>query len=203
MVADTDTPPALLAELAEVGVPAASIWDLVNGKDRYRPAVPVLLDWLTALDDRLPAGERREILREGLVRALSVADAKRVAAPEMARQFRLVSDDNGFGIRWVVGNALGYLADDRMFDELAAIAEERRWGPARQMVVQALGRSKDPRAVRLLLGLLDDDDVVAHATFALGRQKDPAARPALERLLKHPKPLVRKEAKKALAKLPS
>ncbi|OLR92373.1 HEAT repeat domain-containing protein [Actinokineospora bangkokensis] len=198
----TDTPADLLAALAGVGVPVASVWDLVNGGHDYRAGVPVLLDWLTALEDRVEPGERCEALREGLVRALSVPAAKRAgAAPELLRQFRLVADDTGFGLRWAVGNALSVVADDKHYDGLATIAAERQWGPARQMVVQALGKSKDPRVVGLLRGLLDDDTVTAHAVIALGRQKDPAARADLERLLDDPRPLVRREAKKALGKL--
>lgn len=193
-----ETPPTLLVELTEAGVATESIWDLVNTKARYKLAIPILLDWLTTLDERLPAGDYRESLREGLIRALSTPDAKPIAAPEMVRQFRSVTDPF---VRWAIGNALSVVADDNVFNDLAEIAKESQWGIARQMVVDAFGRSKDPRAVRLLLSLLDDDDVVAHATKALGKQGDPSTRWALEPLLEHPRPLVRKEAKKALAKL--
>jgi HEAT repeat protein len=77
------------------------------------------------------------------------------------------------------------------------------YGTARQMIVLGLGRSKDPRAVPLLVGLLGDDDVVAHAVTALGRLRPPGVRPEVEPLLAHPRSLVRRNAKKALARLPA
>jgi HEAT repeat protein len=69
------------------------------------------------------------------------------------------------------------------------------------MVVLALANMRDSRAVDVLLGLLDDDEVAGHAVMALGKLKAGKARPAIEEFLKHPKPWVRKEAKKALDKL--
>src|SRR5450756_280902 len=42
------------------------------------------------------------------------------------------------------------------------------------MVVVGLARSKDERAVHLLLDLLADDELAAHATIALGRLRSPA-----------------------------
>jgi HEAT repeat protein len=67
--------------------------------------------------------------------------------------------------------------------------------------VLALGRSRDARAVPTLIDVLDDPEVAAHAASALGQLKAFAARPALERLLTDPQPLVRREARKALKKL--
>jgi hypothetical protein len=55
-----------------------------------------------------------------------------------------------------------------VFEEIAALVQDRRYGKARQMVVLGLARSTDPRAVPLLVGLLGDEDVAAHAVMALG-----------------------------------
>lgn len=192
---------ALLADLAAVGEPVADLWDLVNSPVRRPAAVPVLLDWLRHLDDRV-AEPGRERLREGIVRALTVPDARPVAAPELIAQFRAVADPTGFGVRWAIGNALAVVADDSVFADLADLARDPAHGPARQMLLAALGRSRDPRAAEVVLSLLTDEDVVSHALAALAKLKPAGARPAVELLLSHPKPLVRKEAKKALAKLP-
>ncbi len=192
---------ALLADLAAAGEPVADLWDLVNSPARRPAAVPVLLDWLHHLDERV-TGPQRERVREGIVRALSVPDARPAAAPELIAQFRAVADPTGFGVRWAIGNALAVVADDSVFDELAELARDPAHGPARQMLLAAIGRSRDPRAPEVALSLLGDEDVVAHALAALAKLKPEGARPAVEPLLAHPKPLVRKEAKKALAKLP-
>lgn len=55
----------------------------------------------------------------------------------------------------------------------------------------------------VLLALLDDEDVAAYAVMGLGKLKAREARPAVERFLDHPESWVRKEAKRALAKLPA
>jgi HEAT repeat protein len=68
--------------------------------------------------------------------------------------------------------------------------------------VLGLARSKDPRTAPLLVDLLDDQDVVAHTVTALGKVRPPGVRPSVEPLLDHPQPLVEREAKKALARLP-
>ncbi|WP_173142298.1 HEAT repeat domain-containing protein [Kibdelosporangium persicum] len=192
------TPTPLLRDLADVGVHVGDLWDLVNTDATYRAAVPVLLDWLRHADDRVPSQESAQI-KEGLLRALTVREARPAAAPEIIRQFREIHDPL---VRWAAGNALSVVADDSVFDELASLVRDTRYGTARQMIVQGLGRSKDPRAPGLLIGLLPDDDVVIHALNALARVKAPGARAAVTELLGHPRVVVRKTAEKALKKLP-
>jgi hypothetical protein len=158
------------------------------------------VDWLANLDRRVPV-EDREKVREGLVRALTIPAARPSAGPVLIEQFRRVSDPTGLGPRWVIGNALEVVADDSMLDEVAAIVRDPAFGKARQMVVLALARSKDPRAVPLLIELLDDEDVAPYAARALGKLGAAEARSALVRHLESPQPLLRREAKRALAKL--
>jgi HEAT repeat protein len=192
------TPAALLRELAGVGVRVSDLWDLVNTGATYRAAVPVLLDWLRHADDRVPSQERNQV-REGLLRALTVREARPIAAPEIIRQFCEIDQPL---VRWAAGNALSVVYDDSVFDDLEILVRDTRYGAARQMIVLGLGRSKDPRAPRLLIDLLSDDDVVAHAVSALARLRTLGARAAVEALLDHPRALVRKNAKKALNTLP-
>lgn len=195
------TPPDLVRELADVGVPVLDIWDLVNARTaQYPVAIPILLDWLEHLDARVP-GPERDRLREGLIRALTVKAARPAAAPVMIDQFKRAIAAGRPGEAWAIGNALSVVADDSLFDELAALASDPNNGTARQMIVHGLSGSRHPLAIRLLVDLLADDDVAAHAAIALGKLKAATARPALEALLDHPRPLVRREAKKALAKI--
>jgi HEAT repeat protein len=194
------TPTQLLEELALAGVHLRDLWELVNDRAQYSAAIPVLIDWLEHLDDRVPAADQDKV-REGLVRALTVPAARPSAAPVLLAEFRRVSDPTGLGPRWVIGNALEVVADDSIFDDVALIVRDPSFGKARQMVVVGLARSKDGRAVPLLIELLDDEDVAAHAAMALGKRRASEARSALERQLESPQALVRQEAKKALAKL--
>jgi hypothetical protein len=196
----SSTPAELSDDLRRAGAPSADIWELVNAKVAYPAAIPVLLDWLEHVDDRVPAEGRRK-LHEGLVRALTVRAARPSAATVLIRQFRLVEDPSGLGLRWAIGNALEVVADDSVFDEVELLVRDRSFGRARQMVVLGLGRSRDRRAVPLLTDLLHDPDVAAHAATALGKLKAVEARSALEQRLTDPQPLVRREAKTALKRL--
>jgi HEAT repeat protein len=69
------------------------------------------------------------------------------------------------------------------------------------MLAVALGNMRDPRAVDVLVELLDDEEIAGHALMALGKLKARAAMPAIRRFLEHPKPWFRKEAERALAKI--
>lgn len=183
----------IVVDLRNLGLPVNSVADLVNKRLDYSVAVPILLEWLPNTSD--PS------VKEDLVRALSVKWAKPDAAPLLVREFRRVEDPSGSGIRWAIGNALAVVADDAVFDELMEIVQDQSYGIARQMVAVALGNMKDSRAVDVLVSLLDDDVVTGHAIMGLGRLKAKRARSSIERYLNHPKPWIRKEAKKAIEKI--
>ena len=69
------------------------------------------------------------------------------------------------------------------------------------MLVIALGRMKTTDVANTLIKLLDDENLAGYAIMALGRLKIQEARPGIERYLTHPKSWVRREAKRALAKI--
>lgn len=104
-------------------------------------------------------------------------------------------------IGWAIANALETVADDSVFDEVAAFATDRSYGASRKMLVLSLGNMKDPRAVEVLVDLLSDKEVAGHAVMALGKLKAKSAKPKLEPFLQHPRSWVRNEAKKALARI--
>ena len=63
------TPPPLVDDLAAAGVEVSDLWELVNARTaNYPEAVPVLLDWLEHVDERVAEADRRR-LRDGLIRA--------------------------------------------------------------------------------------------------------------------------------------
>ncbi|MCI0155505.1 HEAT repeat domain-containing protein [Leifsonia shinshuensis] len=196
----TTAPVELLFELSQAGVDIDDLWELVQTRDSYDAAIPILVDWLAHLDDRVPP-ELRARVEEPIVRALTVPEARTSAPPVLLERFRLPQIDPGRGVRWVIGNALGAIAGEKYFDEIEILARDTRYGRDREQLLRFFGRSKDPRAVPLLIVLLNDDDVVAHAAEALGRHRDPRSRGPLETLLAHPLPLARREATKALRKL--
>ncbi|MFT3887735.1 MAG: HEAT repeat domain-containing protein [Arachnia sp.] len=183
----------VLRDLAAVGYVVPSIADLRTSGGRYRDAIPVLLASLQRATNRMVKGE--------LVRALSVPWAKPSAVGPLIEEFKKVDGETEPGLRWIVGNALEVVWDDRWFDELVALARERSYGRDREMVVLGLGRSKNPDACYVALELLDDPAVNGHAVAALRKLKDPRARAGLESMLTDERAWVRKEAKCGLTAL--
>jgi len=194
------TPEAFVRDMATAGTTVEGPWDLVNTRQEYGQAIPVLLAWLERAETDVPASERQRF-REGVVRSLAVTEARGRAGPALLAEFRRPGAT--FDYRWAVANTLEVVADQAICPELLELATERSFGPDRQMIVLALGRMKDPRVVPALCGLLDDDDVVGHALIALRRLRAREAVPAIEGCLRHPQAWVRAEAKKSLATLTS
>ena len=182
----------LFADLAEAGFVVERIGEL-----RWRPyrdAVPILLHWLPRVEDWR--------LRWAIVSALGVSWAKPLAAPALITEFRQAPHDP-YGYKWAVGYALSEVADDSVFDDLVPLVCDKGHGHARQMIVDAFGALRHPRAVDVLMTLLDEEDteIVEHALLALGRRKATRARPRIEPFLDHPDRYVRGAAARALTKI--
>ena len=185
----------VLSELAELGYHVQSMKQLRLLGTTYTDAVPVLAKWMRRIEDRY--------VKDDIVRSLAVPWAT-AAAPARLAEFREgdpSQDPPDTSPRWVVGLALSAIADPSLADELIELAADRRWGEARGMIIQELSKTGDPRAVDVLLNLLDDATVSTDAIIGLGKIGDAAARPALERFLTHSDSWVRKEAKKAVARI--
>jgi HEAT repeat protein len=184
----------VLEDIGGRGLVVDSVADLFNKKLDYRAIVPILIDWLPRIDNR--------DVKEDIVRALSVKWAKGTpAARALVAEFERADDPGNLELRWAIGNALEVLASDELAEDLMRLACERRYGRAREMVVLALGKLKDPRATDVLLDLLEDDEVVGHAVSALGKLRAAKARSRIEPLVEHPKAWIRQEARKALARI--
>jgi hypothetical protein len=182
----------LLQELADGGFDVEAVGDLVH-RVPYEAAIPVLVRWLPRIRDRS--------VKADVVRALSVPWARPEALAPLIHEFRQLPNDHELGLRWAVGNALEVIADDSVFDDLRELAATKKYGRSRQMVVMALGKVKNPEAADVLIGLLDDEDVVGHAVVALGKLKAKKARSRITELLDHPEAWIRKEANEALARI--
>ena len=179
--------------LRELGIQVDSVWDLVNTGASYRSAIPVLLELLPSVTDRRA--------KEGIVRALSVRNAGKPVAEALIAEMRTCVEDETVG--WAIGNALSIVVapSDGLFDELAELSLEESLGAARQMLADALIKTKDPRAFDVLIKLLSQEDMTGHALFALGALKSPRAEPHIRGFLEHSNRWIRKEAKRALTKI--
>ncbi|EEF59409.1 HEAT repeat domain-containing protein [Pedosphaera parvula] len=181
----------LMAELASCGYDIGSLAALAQS-DAYKNTVPILTKWLVKTTNPL--------VKETIIRALSVpwaSDAARVLVTE----FRNTPDSANTGLKWTIGSALEILADDEISDDLIDLIEDKRHGIARQMLAIALGKTKNPRAMAVLIKLLEDDEVSGHAIIGLRKLNAKECLPTIERFINHPKAWIRREAKKTVNKL--
>ena len=144
--------------LRAAGLDVRSVWDLVNTKNRYSAAVPVLLEHVMK-----PYPER---VREGIARALAVPEA-RSGWPILLEAFRREADTTTVGVKWALSLALGATGTDEMLDDVFALLRDKSLGENRVPLLQILCRSHDPRSVRMLNELKDDKSIGRDAKLAL------------------------------------
>jgi hypothetical protein len=153
-----------------------------------RAALPVLLELLPTLTDRAVVG--------AVAGHLGRPWARPVAFPGVLAAFRdWAARDPLAG--WALGSALVTVIDKAHLPVLLELAEDRRYGMARQMVVDALWRLlTDPRVVPMLRRLIEEPGVALHAMGALRRSVgNAAALPDLRRVRDtHPDATVRRQA---------
>lgn len=183
----------ILEELGEAGLHVEWISDLYARRLQYKEAIPILLRWL-------PRTVNNDV-KEAIVRALSVPWAKPDAATALVREFRNLPPGEAPGLQWAIGNALAVVADDSVASDLEDMIRDARYGKAREMLVVALGNMKEPRAQETLLQLLSDDALAGYAIMSLGKLRARKAAPMIKRFENHPQAWIRREAKKALAKI--
>jgi HEAT repeat protein len=184
---------AIRRELRKVGISINDIYDLVNTNEPYPAAIPVLLKLLND-------GIEHIGIKEGVIRALAVKEAIGKASSILIAEYNRTSKDNML-LRWSIGNTIFTTITDNDVEIILPIVQDKTNGMSRQMFVSALGKVKAEKAEEILIKLLDDEEVAAHALEALGRMKSKKAKDKISMLINHPKPLIRKEAKKALQKL--
>jgi HEAT repeat protein len=178
--------------LAEAGVHVDSVWDVVNSPDPHVDAIPVLL---LALDS---VHEQSTSVREGIVRSLSVRQARPLAAARLIQEFEAQTGDSSYG--WAIGNALAHVTDESYADDLLRLATNPRFGSARQRIVDALGRVGDASVVPVLRQLVADDDVAGPALAALRKRRVVLPAEEITRFLGYPpNTMVHREARKMLS----
>jgi hypothetical protein len=174
-----------------------SVYDLVNARHPYPTAIPVLLALLPRV--------QHPRIKEGIARALTVREARPVAAQPLfaafvASQPQSTSEEHA---KWALANALAVVADDALYAQVVAVLRDRTHGWTRSGMVAALAHMPQHRheAVDVLCALLDDADVAPQALITLGQLRDPRARGAIEPFCRHPDAWVRQQAQRAVAKM--
>ena len=183
----------VLNALAHIGFRIGTIADLFNRKLDYRAAVPILVRWLPEVSN--PS------VKEDIVRALPVRWAKPTAVLPLIEEFEQADERVAPSLKRAIANALSFIADDRVFEQISLLARDRRHGRAREMLALALGNMSDQRAVDVLIDLLVDDEVAGHAIMALGKLRADSAKARIRCFESHRNAWIRREAHKAIKRI--
>lgn len=182
-------------ELLQVGIFVNSVYDLVNTKEKYPEAIPILLN-------ALEQGISDKRIKEGVIRALTVKEAKGAGCDLLLKEFYKCSE-NESSIRWAIGNAFQVIATSEFIPELIKIVKNKAYGKSRQMFVMTLGKLKARTSEETLIQLLkdNDNDILSHVIWALGAIKSVSSETLLLPFLNHENSNIRGETKKALEKI--
>lgn len=125
----------------------------------------------------------------------------RFVATWMAKRYLVEKDPNVHcDLSAVLYNCKG-LAIPEIADDVIQLIKNPRYGVSRCMLCEVLRKTKDARAADVLASALDDDEVACSALESLGKMHAVQYVDRIRKFLRHPKPDVRREAKRALKKL--
>lgn len=150
----------LLRELGAAGVKVSSVWDLVNTKESYPSAIPILIEHLSR--------NYHYKNKEGIVRALSVKEAIGKASQALIEEYNRTSKELDT-YRWAIGNSVFTTITNKDVDEVLKIVQDRSNGQSRHMFILALGKVRSKKIDQVLTELLHDNEVASYASEALGK----------------------------------
>lgn len=182
----------LIFELSKKGIHISTIWDLVNTKKPYPEAIDILIDHLNK--------NYHEKNIEGIVRALTVKEAKGKATSTLIKQFENIPKEKN-NLRWIVGNAIANVMTLKDVNWIYSIVLDKNNGSSRGQLVYCLGNIKSEKSEDVLISLLEDVEVAPQALAGLARLKSKRAKDKINSMVHSTNALVRLEAKKALKKI--
>jgi HEAT repeat protein len=149
----------LVQELHAAAIPVNSVWDLVNSRNRYPQSIPILLDHLQR--------SYPDALRDGMARALAVPEAQYA----WSLLVKLYREESQKRTKSGLAVALANIADDKVIDELIALAKDPQHGVSRVLLLDALRRSRLPQARKALMEFGSDQLLQKEAQQILRRLK--------------------------------
>lgn len=190
----------LVQEVRDLGYDVNGHMDLMKIGPKDKNVIPIMLSYLGKTD--------YQNQKEFIVRCLTVKGFKevtRIFLEEFKRESEVYYDSfnrirSPESLRWAIGNAFFHIEDKSILIELRQIAMNKKYGTSRTKIVEALGKMKDTNSISILIDLLNDPDVQAHAIKAISYFKNDSLDEYIEPFLNHENPLVRKEAVKAINK---
>jgi hypothetical protein len=121
----------LISELNQIGLRVESVWDLVNTRSPYPAAIPVLLKHLLLA--------KHPVLVNGIARALTVREAKGIAAPAIIGKLKLFKNDPE--TRLALANALTVVAIKDSSNEIKTLIADEEDKGIRKLLERALKKS--------------------------------------------------------------
>jgi hypothetical protein len=191
----------LIGELAAVGVRCYTLSDLANALATIPPAIPIFVDWLIHLEERIPGPEtpHRASIRTDLFRNLidPAARGNRNAIEALfARAFTTPPLDPG-DMYWAV-KALNETASDRDLDRNRMRALfDRVDDDAKWPILEYLSRTRHLDAEQLAVAALDNPNLRVPGIQALTRMRAARMRTLIQRYANDPNRQVRAAVKKA------
>lgn len=153
---------SLSNELKAVGSKFLYPWDMVNSKEIYPEAIDILIEHL-----HKPYHEKN---KEGIIRALTVKEAKGRANSSLINEYNNISKANHH-LRWIIGNAFTVIITPGDFESVSSIVEDKSNGISRYRFVEALGKIKTNESKACLQYLLDDEEMKPFAEKTLKKFK--------------------------------
>ncbi|SKN26430.1 Uncharacterised protein [Mycobacteroides abscessus subsp. bolletii] len=197
----------IMHDLAEVGVRAYTLDALANGPATIPEAIPVFIDWLSHLEERIPGPEpdhgHRSIIRSGLIRNL-IDPAARGNQQVIDLLISQVQHQPPLPLRqidWALGG-LKLACGPKDFSKIVALIPDLPAGTPIIPVIQYLGKVKTRDSHQLLIRYLNGP-AREFAIKALVQAKAPGIRHLIEPLVHDPDTLVRKAARRAMERLPN
>lgn len=183
----------ILDDLRAVGVCVRHVQQLCISGTSEPAAVPVLATWLK----RTTA----PWIADTLARVMTMPFArKRPSVDALLTKFESAPNHGHWPTaKWSMGNALSVCAQPQDAQRVAALLDDQRHGTSRQMLCDALVRTKHPDARRILIDLLDE--MPLHAISSLKRLRDHTAVFAIQPYVGDTRTPVRNAAKKAVTRL--
>ena len=183
--------------LRAIGVHVASSQDLMNTREPYPKAIPILLELLGKVETY--------VIKEIIVRSLATKGAQGKIEKSLIEEFERCLDDDSAkarSFRWAIANTLDLAGGKANVDDLIRLLQDPRSARARGLLIIAASKTKERKLIPLLLEFLDDEGLQGFAAAGLGKLHAEEAVPKLKLLAAKTKnSWVRREALNALKKI--
>jgi len=181
----------LILDIKNKGYNISSIEDLpnLNLDLKSQNLVSLLLKGLKSIED--------EQDKAFIVKCLCIKGLTQVSET-LLYEFENASTDD---YKCTIGNSISIISDISILDKLLEIVINKNHGMARQMIVYGLGDYRSKEVRKILLNLLEDEEVLEQAIHALGNMNDRSIIAHLESFKNHSKDNIRNEAINAIDKL--